>query len=685
MNTIQRIKIQAIIPILIFLWSCSGEEVVKTGNLQYKLNEKMQTKISLVQAPKTPLMSGYSNSEYLLSGLQQISDFNLESSKTTTMKTVLGEAVMHEYQGIYRNGEIAIQKILRVKTFKDFPGMLTTTVVYKNIGKRDVPVSSWVNNEYSINSAGDTPSFWSFQGSSSSTREDWVLQVNPGFYQKNYLGMNNSDYGGGIPVTSLWRKSGGIAIGHCDTIPRLVSLPVKMGEYDHAATIKVEKDFPQALNFSTGDSIQTLETFVMPQQGDYFSSLREYANFIYKKGLTKPHDEDWAYEPMWCAWGYERNFTVDEIVNTLPKVKELGIKWVAVDDGYQQCEGDWELNSHTFPGSDKQMKDLVQRIHQLGLKAQIWWAPLAADPGSNYLKKHPKSVLLSEEGTPRYITWWDSYYLSPVDSGVVQSSKDQVVKFMKDYGFDGLKLDGQHMNAVPPDYAHGDQPLDAVHKLPDFFKAIYETARSINPHAVIQYCPCGDCASLFNLAYANQAVASDPMSSWQIRLKGKTIKALAPGLAYFGDHVELSDGGDDFASSFGIGAVLGTKFTWPKDNPTVKDGSFLLTPEREKIWKHWFSLYNTMMLSKGVYRGELYDLGYDKPETHVIERNQRLYYAFYAKEWNGTVEFRGLSAQKFRIHDYVNDKDLGVVTGPIGHLKIDFKQSCLVEAIPEKQ
>ena len=121
--------------------------------------------------------------------------------------------------------------------------MLTTQVTYVNTGKRDIPVSSWINNEYAIQSEDDSPAFWSFQGGSSSHRADWVLKVNPGFYQKNYMGMNNSDYGGGIPVTSLWRKNGGIAIGHCDTVPRLVSLPVGMGEYDKSATIKVEKDY----------------------------------------------------------------------------------------------------------------------------------------------------------------------------------------------------------------------------------------------------------------------------------------------------------------------------------------------------------------------------------------------------------------------------------------------------------
>ena len=682
MNTKKHFEVLSIFLVLIILGSCSNQKVIKTGDLQFSINSKMMTKIGQAQPSTNPLMSDFSNSEYLLSGLKKISDFNLETVNNTKINTQDGSGTLYEYKGVYKDGEVEIQKTLRVRMFDDFPGMLSTKVSYKNTGKRNIPVDSWINNEYQITSDNDSPAFWSFQGSSSGARADWVLKVNPGFYQKNYMGMNNSDYGGGIPVTSLWRKNGGIAIGHCDTVPRLVSLPVMMGKYDQMATIKVENDFQKEISLVPGDSLTTLETFVMSQHGDYFSSLRKYADFMYKKGISQPEDEDWAYESMWCAWGYERHFTVDEILNTLPKVKELGIKWAVIDDGYQQAEGDWELNSQTFPLGEKQMRNLVTKIHDSGLKAQIWWAPLAADPGTNYLKKHPGSLLLSEEGTPRDITWWDSYYLSPIDSSVLSSSKELVIKFIKDYGFDGLKLDGQHMNAVPPDYAHGKDPLDATQKLPDFFKTIYNTAKSINPHAVIQYCPCGDCVSFFNLPYANQAVASDPESSWQIRLKGKTIKALAPGLAYFGDHVELSDSANDFATSFGIGAVLGTKFTWPKDNPLAKEGKFLLTPEREKIWKHWFSMYNTMMLSKGIYRGELYDLGYDKPETHVIEKDHRLYYAFYAEKWDGKVQFKGLEAQKYQIHDYVNDKVLGEVSGPTGQLNIEFNRSCLVEAIP---
>ena len=54
-------------------------------------------------------------------------------------------------------------------------------------------------------------------------------------------------------------------------------------------------------------------------------------------------------------------------------------------------------------------------------------------------------------------------------------------------------------------------------------------------------------------------VASDPESAWQVRLKGKTLKALqGDSMAYFGDHVDMVK--DDIASTVGVGGVIGNQF-----------------------------------------------------------------------------------------------------------------------------
>jgi alpha-galactosidase len=155
---------------------------------------------------------------------------------------------------------------------------------------------------------------------------------------------------------------------------------------------------------------------------------------------------------------------------------------------------------------------------------------------------------------------------------------------------------------------------------------------------------------------------------------------MGPSAAFAGDHVELSYKGRDFASTVGIGGIISTKFTWPQD-PKPKD-SFLLTPEKEALWRKWIALYNERQLPLGTYRGELYDIGFDKPEAHVVEKSGRLYYAFYAAEFSGQVPLRGLGAARYRVRDYFNDREMGEVTSAHDRLQIVFKDFLMLEVMP---
>jgi alpha-galactosidase len=254
------------------------------------------------------------------------------------------------------------------------------------------------------------------------------------------------------------------------------------------------------------------------------------------------------------------------------------------------------------------------------------------------------------------------------------------------WGFDGLKIDGQHLNGAPPCYnpAHNhSSPQESVAGVPGFFKAIFDAARSANRDAVVEICPCGTAYSFFNLPYLNMAVASDPTSSWQVRLKGKTLKALmGDATAYFGDHVELSDGGADFASTLGIGGVIGTQFAWP-GAPGEKDPKLLLDAGKERVWERWVRLYREKGLYSGEYLGTLYDIGFDRPEAHVVRKDGVLYYAFYAPEWKGPISLRGLSRGRYHVRDYENGKDLGDVSGPAATLPAEFRGHLLIEAQPQ--
>ncbi len=627
----------------------------------------------------------------LLADVADLVAITVDGTQVPFQSSRLAKAVVNDVFGngnsLVLEGKAAngLVRQLTLSTYDRFPSTLVVRVNYTNTSDKPLPVNGWSVCRLQVNSAGDDPAFWSFQGQSTEERDDWLLPVGDGFFQQNYMGMNNTDYGGGVPAVCLWRRDAGVMIGHLEPNPILVSLPVEKKAGNDYATVAIEKAYDSPFALQPGQSLATCESFISFFTGDCFSALRNYAGLLEAQGVVMPESEPAAFEPAWCAWGYERQFTLAEIIGTLPKVSELGFKWATLDDGYQIAEGDWDLTSKRFPRGDADMRALVDKIHSYGMKAELWWAPLAADPGTSFLKKYPDSIIRDKDGKPQDITWWDSWYLSPVDADVIREQKALVEKFIGDWGFDGLKLDGQHMNAVAPDYSpahHPDDPEKDVREMPTFFKMIFETARGIKPHAVLQFCPCGDCFSVYHLPYVNKTVSSDPESSWQIRTKGYVLRALAPRTAYYGDHIELSDGGNDFPTQLGIGAVLGTKFTWPKDNPHVRR-SYLLTPEKEALLRNALDIYNTKRLSEGELVPGLYDVGYDFPETYVIRKDGMLHYAFYTRGPQvKQVELRGLEkGRTYQITDYYNHVDYGTVTASDKTvLDVAFDHALLLEA-----
>ncbi len=581
-----------------------------------------------------------------------------------------------------------IEKTVAVTLYQRYPGFAVFRVSYRNASAAALSLRGWTCADLALlesgaaesratKSAAAEPGFWCYSGATYEDRRDWVQPVRQGFAQDNFLGMEASDYGGGTPIVDVWCRDGGLAVGHVETVPKLVSLPVQ--EQQGRARVGVCSREKHVLG--AGDSFQTLDTFVAVHGGDHFATLNTYRQILADRGVRPAQPHAACYESIWCAWGYERDCTTALIEGTLPKVKELGLEWAVIDDGWQSAIGDWKPNAAKYPRGEVDLRRLVSTIRGYGLKPRLWYSPLSVAPGADLLHDHPDMLLLDKEGAVQKISWWNSFYLCPAYDKTVRYTEALVTQFLGDWGFAGLKIDGQHLNGVPrcfnPAHHHA-RPEESVEGLKNFYAAIFQVAMKINPDAVMELCPCGTAYSVFNFPSMNQAPASDPESSWQVRLKGKSLKALmGPSAPFSGDHVELSDGHDDFASTVGVGGIVSTKFTWPQD-PKPKD-SFLLTPEKERLWRRWISLYKEKMLPLGTYRGELYDIGFDKPETHVVEKAGRLYYAFFAKHWSGEVALRGLQPGTYRIRDYFNDRDLGTVSGIRHRLPATFEGFLLLE------
>ncbi|HET7208363.1 MAG TPA: alpha-galactosidase [Terriglobales bacterium] len=596
-----------------------------------------------------------------------------------------------------------LQAELVMEVYDDFPSIAFTTVQYKNAGTQEITIEKAVAQRHRLSSHEQKiPPYdmWSFQGASRDWGEDETLLLKAGFSRRNDMGaIVKGGYGGGIPVVAFWTDQVGEALGHVETVPVTVSLPV---DVERDSRVNASVVIPVGVTLKPGDTFSTPRTFVSVYSGDFYKPLRLWSSVLAKEGWELPKPSSEAYNVSWCGWGYEFNVTPAQMLGTIPKLKEMGIKWATLDDRWFDTYGDWNPRSDTFPGDS--IKKMVDDFHKQGELVQLWWLPLGAEDGqgrweshkyivSKVVQEHPDWLILDKDGKHGRMTR-DLAALCPAVPEVQQYYKQLTERFIRDWGFDGSKLD--NIYTVPLCYNpahHHKSPQDSVNAMADVYRTIYQTTRAIKPDSVTQSCPCGTPPSLAWLPYMDQAVTADPVGAVQVRRRIKMYKALlGPEAAVYGDHVELSamtragkdwsEHGWDFASTIGTGGVVGTKFVWPDPGPKFK--AVNLTSQKEAHWKKWIGIYNQKMLSKGKFL-DLYTYGYDKPEGYAIEKDGKMYYAFFVEgkaPWKGDLELRGLSPGTYHVLDYAEGKDLGTVeasTDGVAHLKTSFEDHLLLE------
>ena len=658
-----------------------------------------------------PRVGSTADSDYALAGGKEI-HFTLDFEQAQVLEAVgkmgVGKRVEIPARPLGPSGT-NLQRILALEIYDQFPNILLSTVEYKNTGSADLALEKSVDQRHRLNATlADAKAqpweMWSFHGSSYDWGKDDVVRLTKGFSQPNIMGpMVKGGYGGGVPVVAFWTREVGEAIGHVETLPIPASVPVRV---DADSRVDAEVEFPANVTLKPGETYSSPRTFVSVYAGDFYEPLRLWSSVLQKEGWELPKPSAEAYNVSWCGWGYEFNVTPAQMLGTVPKLKEMGIKWATLDDRWFDTYGEWNPRNETFPGDS--IRKMTDDFHKQGMLVQLWWLPLGVEDGegrweshkyvvSKIVQEHPDWLILDKDGKHARITR-NLAAMCPAVPEVRAYHKQLTEKFIRDWGFDGSKLD--NIYSMPACYNpahHHKSPQDSTNAMADVYKDIFQTSRALKPQSVTQICPCGTPPSLAWLPFMDQAVTADPVGAVQVRRRIKMYKALlGPESAVYGDHVELSvmdrsgknwvEHGDDFASTIGTGGVVGTKFVWPDPGPKFK--AVNLTPAKEEHWKKWIGIYNQKMLSKGEFR-DLYVYGYDTPEAYAIAKDGNMYYAFFAPSssaWKGELELRGLKPGNYRVSDYSQAKDLGsAAAGANGTAKIpvEFNGHLLLEVSPQ--
>jgi len=604
-----------------------------------------------------------------------------------------------------------LEKTVSLEVYDNFPSLALVTAAYKNAGATPATLETVTTQRHELNASlidatVRTFAMWSFNGSSEKWGKDNVLLISKDFSRANPMEQvmqGDPGTGGGVPIVAFWTAEMGEAIGHLETLPLTLNIPVRVNA-DERVDASIELKPGQTLQ--PGDVYSTPVSFLSVFHGDYYEPLRMYSDALGAQGWKIPKPKAADYEANWCGWGYELKFTPAQMIGTIPKLQELGLKWTTLDAGWFSIRGDW------LPRPDlgvDGIKKIVDAFHAAGLRITLWWIPIVVEDGqgidmldnrpyklADVVKEHPDWLMLAKDGKHARMTTGLAG-LCPAVPEVQEYYRQLTKRFVSDWGFDGHKLDFSF--AVPPCYNpkhHHESPYDSTQAMGEIYKIIFQTTRALKPESVTQSCPCGTPPNMAWLPFIDQAVTGDPVGSVQVRQRIKMYKALlGPYAAVYGDHVELTkitgvnsnseqDIGRDFASTVGAGGVLGTKFTWPEYGRKLKN--VYLTKEKEADWKKWITIYNQKMLSRGDFR-DLYVYGYDVPEGYAVEKDGKMYYAFFAPaasaNWSGIIELRGLAPGKYHVTDYENNRDLGTIDSQSPKFTTHFHEHLLLEVAKE--
>ncbi|THF80756.1 alpha-galactosidase [Cohnella fermenti] len=173
-----------------------------------------------------------------------------------------------------------------------------------------------------------------------------------------------------------------------------------------------------------GASLDTEKAILLVGDGDHDRLLQAYMSRV--AGEMKPYSRFDRPATGWLSWYYYYGTVTErDIVENAEAMKELAAlrpEYVVIDSGWflETGFGDWEANSKFGSG----MKELADRIRELGFKPGLWLSPLLADAGSLLVRDHP-DWLLRKNGVP-------VAGMNPSGSDVLELHEKNNIKFVLD-------------------------------------------------------------------------------------------------------------------------------------------------------------------------------------------------------------------------------------------------------------
>ncbi len=271
----------------------------------------------------------------------------------------------------------------------------------------------------------DTLAFWS-------PRHHFDIYLKPD-WEKN---RSRSSLASGMPVCALVSKKGENRLtAYVDELKLPVYLTAGVVEETAELVCEIKLFSEPTAKISKYHTEFTLDTRALPFVKTVKDARDHWESIGYKYAYT-PND---ARLPLYSAWySFHQRTIPEEILEECKAARELGMKVLIVDDGWQTSDnsrgygycGDWEVASDKIPD----MKKFVDDVHAIGMKFMLWFSvPFVGYFSKNF--ERFKGMYLYDKPN------MNAMVLDPRFSEVRDFIASLYERFMLDYGIDGFKLD----------------------------------------------------------------------------------------------------------------------------------------------------------------------------------------------------------------------------------------------------
>jgi alpha-galactosidase len=323
----------------------------------------------------------------------------------------------------------------------------------------------------------------------------------------------------------------------------------------------------------------------------FYQSLKDTKSWWSELGFKNCHIPESTRLPTYSAWySYHQEIDVEAIIEECKHAKELGMDTIIIDDGWQTDDssrgyaycGDWKISKKKIPD----MKYFVDSIHKLGMKFVIWFSvPYMGFKSENferfkgmYLKKreHMGASVLD----PRY-----------------KEVRDFLVNiycsYVKEYGWDGLKLD--FIDSFSPDETSSTdyEKMDCVSVEEGVGRLLSEVATSlkkINPEFMIEFRQSyvGPIMTQHGNFFRVTDCPGDPMMN-RIGCLSGLYDSAKYGKIYLRE--EMKSFRDDYAYWYDVVALEGRAYGNPEILAKYRVLSDSITSNKFKLIRKQFSFY----------------------------------------------------------------------------------------------